>query len=115
MALEPDKKDRSYQYGRLLAIMEKIENDTYSDSEDRTPNALRKQMYFVQRPATASANILSHLRTAYYPRLSKGSRTFYDRIISEIFNILSEFDDVENNKPLKETYLMGYYLQKYKL
>ena len=29
MALEADKKDISYQYGRLLAVFEKIERDTY--------------------------------------------------------------------------------------
>ena len=35
MALEKEKKDRSYQYGRLLAVLEKAERDTYGVDEDR--------------------------------------------------------------------------------
>ena len=43
MALEPEKQDRSYQYGRLLAVLEKAERDTYSSDETREPNAIRMQ------------------------------------------------------------------------
>ena len=42
MALEPGKQDRSYQFGRLLAVMEKVERDTYTDNENREPNAIRQ-------------------------------------------------------------------------
>ena len=37
MSLDKEKKDRSYQFGRLLAVMEKVERDTYTDeAESRT-------------------------------------------------------------------------------
>ena len=35
MALEPEKKDRSYQYGRLLAVLEKAERDTFDTDEKK--------------------------------------------------------------------------------
>ena len=54
MALEPEKQDRSYQYGRLLAVLEKAERDTYSSDETREPNAIRMQPVFSQRPQYAS-------------------------------------------------------------
>lgn len=114
MALEPHRKDRSYQYGRLLAIMEKAERDTYDSDEKREPNAMRLQSIFVQRPQNATANIMEQLKRAYYPQLRPGSRVFYDRLIGEIMNEISECK--ENwNAPLEDTYLMGYYLQKREL
>ena len=112
MALEENKKDRSYQYGRILAILEKIEKDTYGNDESRETNAIRSQAYFVQRPQAAFAQIMQQLKTGYYPRLSPGARAYYDRIIGEAMTIISEFSDDEIAKPLAETYLMGYYLQK---
>ena len=112
MALEPDKKDRSYQFGRLLAVLEKAERDTYDSDEKREPNAVRMQSVFVQRPGYAAKIILDQIKNAYYPRLSVGSRMYYERLIGGIMQVISEFGDEDYNKPLKETYVMGYYLQK---
>lgn len=112
LALEPERKDRSYQWGRLLAVMEKIERDTYEADEKREPNAIRMQSVFVQRPGYAAKLIMDQLKTAYYPRLTVGARVHYERLIGEIMERLSQFDPAEYGKPLTETYLPGYYLQK---
>lgn len=112
MALETEKKDRSYQYGRLLAVLEKIEKDTYDSEKDRTTNALRMQSVFVKRPAYAARIITEQLKNAYYPKLSPAARTYYGKLIGQIMEIISEFGDEEFNKPLTETYLLGYYLQQ---
>lgn len=112
LALEPERKDRSYQWGRLLAVMEKIEKDTYDKSENRETNAIRMQSVFVQRPGYATQVIMEQLKNAYYPRLNPASRIYYDRLIGEIMEQLSLFDANEYGKPLTETYLPGYYLQK---
>lgn len=114
MALEQDKKDRSYQYGRLLAVLEKIEKDTYSEDEKRETNAIRMQSIFVKRPAYASKMIIEQLNNSYFPKLKRdkpGLSVKYDKIIGQIMNILSEYED-DYNKPLTETYLLGYYLQR---
>lgn len=115
MALDIQRADRSYQFGRWLAIMEKIERDTYDKSESREPNAIRMQSVFVQRPGYASRIIMDQLKNAYYQRLSVTARIFYDRLIGQIMEILSRFPQSEYNKALTETYLMGYYLQKNEL
>lgn len=112
MALEPNKKDRSYQYGRLLAVMEKAERDTYDKEEKRETNAIRLQSVFVKRPAYASKIVLEQLKSAYYPHLSVGAKIYYEGIIGEIMEIISECEPQAINKPLGETYLLGYYLQK---
>ncbi|MGM9628641.1 MAG: type I-C CRISPR-associated protein Cas8c/Csd1 [Faecousia sp.] len=112
MALAPNKKDISYQYGRLLAVFEKTERDTYDREESRETNAIRMQSVFAQRPQYASRILWEQLKKAYYPQLKPGSRLFYDRLLGEILNQISEFPEAEQNRPLGDTYLLGYYLQR---
>ena len=115
MALEPEKKDRSYQFGRLLAVMEKAERDTYDSGEDREPNALRLQSIFCQRPLTTAHNLEKQLEKAYFPRLLRKYPNMYIKyknLMGQIMGIISEFPQEDWDKPLNATYLMGYYLQR---
>lgn len=112
MALEPEKKNRSYQFGRLLAVLEKAERGAFDNSEKREPNAIRMWSLFVKRPMYATTVIIEQLKNAYYPRLEPGERSHYDKLIEGIMRVISEFPENEIGKPLGEEYLMGYYLQK---
>ena len=120
MALEPDKRDRSYQFGRLLAVLEKAERDTYDKDEKRETNAIRLQPMFVRRPGTTAKTVLEQVKNAYYPRLSVKSRDFYEILIGQIMEQISECIEEKcdapkpekYDSPLTETYLLGYYLQK---
>ena len=115
MALEPKKSDRSYQYGRLLAVLEKIERDTYGAEEKREPNAIRMMSVFMQRPQY-TANLLGvRMKTAYYPKLSPAARTYYDKLLQEIYEMISECGETDAGRALGETCLMGYYLQRKEL
>lgn len=114
MALEADRKDRSYQFGRLLAVFEKYEYDTY-DEEDRRKrqtNALRLQSTFSQRPVYGMGVIKEQLQKGYAHKLSIGQRTFYEKLTGEIMEQLSGYLEEELAKPLEGTYLLGYYMQK---
>ncbi len=113
MSLDKEKKDRSYQFGRLLAVMEKVERDTYTD-EGREPNAIRMQSVFCDRPLY-TAKIINDRLNPYFERLRPGSRAYYKKFIGEITEQLSNYDDAQLNRPLGDTYLMGYYLQRNEL
>lgn len=112
MSLEPEKKDISYQYGRLLAVFEKIERDTYDKDEQREPNAIRMQSVFAKRPRYASRILWEQLKKAYYPHLKPWNRVKYDRLIGEVIEQISDLPQAEHEEALKDTYLFGYYLQK---
>ena len=113
MELETEKKDRSYQFGRLLAVYEKIETDTYGKEEGgRVPNAMRMQSVYCNQPMHYSAELEKQMERAYFPRISKGSQIFYKQMIADILNVIYEFPEAEWNRPLGDTYLMGYYLQR---
>ena len=112
MALEPNKLDRSYQYGRLLAILEKAEYDTYELNEKRETNAIRMQSMFLKRPSYTAKIILEQLKNSYYPKLATSSKIYYEKLIGEIMVTISDCGEENYNKPLDDTYLLGYYLQK---
>ena len=116
MEFDPNKHDRSFQFGRLLAVQEKVERDTYDDDETREPNAIRLQSIYCRRPLYAASIIEKQLERAYFPRLKNpSSRAFYKSLIGEIMDKIAVYPSKEWNAPLKETYLMGYYLQRKEL
>lgn len=115
MVLEKERPDRSYQFGRLLAVLEKVERDTYDRDENREPYAIRLQSRYSQHPFSTFRNIEEQLERAYFPRIKPGQRAFYKRLIGEIIERINEFPDYEWNKPLGDTYLIGYYLQRNEL
>jgi CRISPR-associated protein Csd1 len=115
MALNPDRMDRSYQFGRWLAVAEKVERATYQKDEAREPNAIKLQSIFCRRPQSIAAELEKQLEKAYFPRLRPGSRQYYKNLFGEIAEKLSCFPESELNQPLDSTYLMGYYLQRNEL
>ena len=117
MAFDPQKADRSYQFGCLLAVMEKVERDTYDQEETREPNAMRFQSVFCERPMHTAFQLNKKLEP-YFAKLltmSKGKYFYYKQRIGEIMEQISAFSPEEQNRPLRETYLMGYYLQRKEL
>lgn len=112
MSLEPGKNDVSYQYGRLLAVFEKIERDTYDKNETREPNAIRMQSLFSKRPKYASRILWEQLKKAYYPKLKPKIKADYDQLISEIVEQISDCQSENRETALKDSYFMGYYLQR---
>lgn len=107
-----DRKDRSFQFGRLLAVMERAEDDYYNNiGESRQTNAIKSIAAFRQTPWTVFARINEMLEGAYLPRIKQWQRDRYHRLRDEISVNLSEYGDALN-KPLNEFYLMGYELQR---
>lgn len=111
MELDKNKTDRSYLFGRLLAIAELIEARTYNSDTMRTTNASKLQPAFVNHPLHTWKLIEDKLNP-YYKQSGPIKEAYYKKLISEIF-ILFETDDRDKlNMPLDEAYLIGYYLQR---
>lgn len=114
MSWELDKPERSFQFGRLLAVMERAEDDYYilTGETGRQTNAMKRMSVFRQRPWTVFEQINTQLNTAYLPRIKPWQRKRYQRLTGEIVTILSSFLESELRKPLGDLYLMGYELQR---
>ncbi len=113
MELDVNNHDRSYLFGRLLAVMEYAEHAA-DWTEKRETNAIRLQEKFCQQPLTTAYKIEIKLKP-YYKQMKPGTCNFYKRLISDILAAVNECDQNELNRPLRETYLLGYYLQRREL
>ena len=77
-----DRKDRSFQFGRLLAVMERAEDDYYNNIGDsRQTNAIKSIAAFRQTPWTVFARINEMLEGAYLPRIKQWQRDRYHRLL----------------------------------
>lgn len=112
MALNKEERDRSYLFGRLLAIADSIE-DTYNyrKGTNRTStNASRLMEAYSKRPARTWKIIYERLKP-YIQGLPGGLAYHYTNQINEIMNMF-ESDEFNSNKSLSPNYLLGYSHQK---
>lgn len=111
LALDTSCTDRSYLFGRLLAVAEQIERAAFDRDEKREPNAIRMQAVFAQRPLYAW-RIIEEKLNPYYARLSPGLRAYYKNMEGEILDKLFGLDDPALTQRLEDVYLLGYYHQR---
>lgn len=111
MKLDLNNPDRSYLFGRLLAIYDYAERCTYESSNERDTNAIRLQSAFVNHPMQTWM-VLREVITPYYKKLGSRRSGYFESMISKIVEMIESVDETELNKRLKETYLLGYYLQR---
>ncbi|MCI8513385.1 MAG: type I-C CRISPR-associated protein Cas8c/Csd1 [Lachnospiraceae bacterium] len=110
MALDKENTNRSYLFGRLLAIADTVERKTYEENENRETNALRMQKAFALRPLSGW-RILEEKLEPYYRRLKPGLRQYFRCLTQEIADKLPASGE-DLNRKLDDVYLLGYYHQK---
>ncbi|WP_374018671.1 type I-C CRISPR-associated protein Cas8c/Csd1 [Paenibacillus thiaminolyticus] len=121
VALDKENTDRSYLFGRLLAVADVLERRVLDEEAKRSgksgtgharvSNAIRYMNSFAQHPARTWKTIQAALQP-YQMRL--GSKGYYlSSLIDEIASKFN-FEDM-NNKPLSDKYLLGFYSQRYEL
>jgi len=121
MKLDTQNTERSYVFGRLLAVLEHIEDKAMivkyaktGSSEDRDTHAMRYMSAFSNRPLYTFKIIRENIKP-YLSMLSSAEQNKYNSLISELFGLIANEDENKLNQPLNETYLIGYYLQRSEL
>jgi CRISPR-associated protein Csd1 len=110
LALDENRTDRDYLYGRLLAVADKLEQYALNEDEKKRPtNAIRYMQIFSQKPYSTWKTI-KELLLVYIMKLG-GKAAWYQSILDEIGSKF-EGNDFEKNAPLKGSYLLGYYCQR---
>lgn len=114
VALDKSAKDRSYLYGRLLAVADRIEYMTYDAKDNgRITNAKRYMSTFSQRPYETWKVIEENIQP-YLAKLDVVKRKYYENLLSEICNLF-DIDKFKGNKKLDGLYLLGFHSQEYDL
>ncbi|MDO4595014.1 MAG: type I-C CRISPR-associated protein Cas8c/Csd1 [Tissierellia bacterium] len=119
-----EEQSRSYLYGRILAVLENLENyamrDVYkiTNSNPRITNAEKLWNRYTKAPAS-TLNLIKNKIMPYQERLIKsgkvGTKIKYEKIIEECINQISDIESLNNinkNKSLDEDFIFGYYAQK---
>ncbi|MDO4541743.1 MAG: type I-C CRISPR-associated protein Cas8c/Csd1 [Bacillota bacterium] len=110
MSLDVKNTDRSYLYGRLLAVADVLEASTFARGEERQTNAKRYMNAFSTQPYVIWKVIEERLQP-YLDKLSTGYRIRCEKLLDEIFDLF-EYDGFTSNKKLEGSYLLGYHTQK---
>ncbi|ABR47841.1 CRISPR-associated protein, Csd1 family [Alkaliphilus metalliredigens QYMF] len=110
MALDENQKDRSYIFGRLLAIAQQIEEYAlYTTGEKRPTNAERLMHQFKLHPYKTWGIITDKLGP-YIARLgSKG--TGLTELMTQV-NSMIPYEEFTSPKKLDDSYILGYYCQR---
>jgi len=114
MALEEDRSSRSYLFGRLLAVAEKIESHTlYLAGEDRDTKAERLMQRFADHPAETWRTLELALQP-YMQRLQNrrpATLEYYKQLLDTISTKFAN-DDFTLSGRLDPEFLLGYHCQR---
>ncbi|WP_347490212.1 type I-C CRISPR-associated protein Cas8c/Csd1 [Desulfoscipio sp. XC116] len=109
--LDRDSDDRSYLFGRLLAVADVLERRALGKEETRATNAIRYMNSFSKNPGRTWKTIQESLQP-YQAKLGTKA-TYLSKLIDEIGDQFRKGDF--NNTPLSEQYLLGFYSQRREL
>jgi len=112
LELDKSNTDRSYLFGRLLAIADKIESHARylqgaNDTEKRPTNAVRYMSAFSTKPLRTWKVVYGQLNP-YIQRLNGAD--WYQQQIDEVMALFAP--DALTDAPLDGKYLLGYSLQR---
>ncbi len=110
MALDENQSDRSYLFGRMLAIAQQIESWAINQSgEKRETNAERLMHQFKIHPYKTWGILTNKLRP-YISRLG-GKGTGLVELMTKV-NSMITYEDFVSIKQLDDSYILGYYCQR---
>ena len=115
MSLDKNEQNRSYLYGRLLAVADKIEFLTYDkdDREKRVTNARRYMERFSHRPYRTWEQLELKIQP-YINKLKYPEKAVLVNLLHEINDLFLK-GDYEDDSKLDGLYLLGYHHQAYDL
>ena len=112
VALDKEKTERSYLFGRLLAAADQMERATFKEEEkgSRTTNAMRYMNRFVSRPSSTWQDLQMKLLPYQQKREKYGGKE--RRLIDEILHTFAD-EDFCSDAPLGVEFLLGLSCQRY--
>lgn len=112
VALNENNTNRSYLFGRLLALADKLELAAYRPEERRMrqTNAMRYMEIFADRPATTWRTVQKKLLPYEHRREAYGGKE--RKLIHKVGSMFDESDFL-SDAPLDGRFLLGFYAQEY--
>jgi len=113
VAVNEERTDRNYLFGRLLAVADVIKGRAMSGSDDKRPtNASRYMNAFSMRPVSTWKTI----QLAINPYQQKLTQKNQSNCQKDIDDIIIKFEEGEfSNKELNGQFILGYSSQRNKM
>lgn len=111
-ALNREYDDRSYCFGRLAAVYDIAERNTFPPNHFPEPLVCRlPEGFFINHPGEAMTKLEAHMNAGVWGKLKPASREFFRQEIAEI---LDKIDVTEEalTKPLNYHFTEGYYHER---
>lgn len=110
MYLEPNRDDRDYLYGRLLALADNFEESVLRKQgvKDRPTNAIKLMSNFTAKPYTTWGTLWKQLMP--YLKSANGGSWFRNEV-DDVMALFKE-GDFEDNRALSPMFLLGYSCQR---
>ena len=110
MSLDEKQVDRSYIFGRLLAVAQQIEEYAlYTAGEKRDTNAERLMHQFKIHPYKTWGIITDKLKP-YMARLGSKGTSLTEEMTK--INSMLHYEDFTSQRKLDDSYILGYYCQR---
>lgn len=116
--VDHENTNRSYLFGRLLAIFELMETQRYrieGGNQERITNAERYWNAYTSQPAKLMMNLANKIKP-YEETVKLNSRGIYNKLEKEREKIISLLSPLMTNKdindPLDYQFIFGYYSEK---
>ena len=108
--LRDDYTDRSYLFGRLMAVADRVERRTFDPINDanRRTNSEKNMSSLAAMPGRTWNEVAIRLNP-YFAKLHLPERLYYKKLIDSIMDKFTPEDF--SNKPLTHMYLLGYSAQ----
>lgn len=111
VALDEELNDRSYLFGRMLAVADVLERRALGREEKRATNAIRYMNAFAMRPGRTWQVIQAAIQP-YQAKLG-AEATYWNSLLDKIGWTLEPTDF--SDQPLGGLYLLGFYSQRHAL
>ncbi len=113
--LDLEKTDRNYVYGRILAVLEYLEERSLGDNNiNRLTNVDRLWNSYINSPGK-TLKVLMDKGKPYWNRLKKNNPGLFvnkQKELQDCIDLLAKSGEENKNKPLNEEFVFGYYAQK---
>lgn len=111
VSLDTNRKDRSYLFGRLLAIADVLERSALGREEKRATNAIRYMGIYARHPKR-TWGIIQKCLHPYQARLGTKAN-YHTKLLDDVLSMFNpgEFSD----EPLDDDYLLGIATQRSEL
>jgi len=107
-----DSFDRSYLFGKLLAIADYLEDCSVKNNDRKETLAKHYFSSYINRPASTWVYLLGKLQPYFSKLETVSDELYFGYMLEKIYSQFTQEIDASSNIKLDDTFILGFYQQK---